>query len=158
MIKKLISSMLVFSFVGMISCAGRNPVYVPIKNDSDVNMSCDELKNEINATEYTIMEKYYQGKKKTSETVGAAVAGYILIIPFFFMDLKKAEYKEMGNLQERRNYLIEEGKSKNCKGFDSFETDDELMARAQVEYEKKIKEGKEKKPKEPVTINGKPQS
>ncbi len=42
-------------------------------------------------------------------------------------------------------------------GFDSFETDDELMAKAQVEYEKRTKEGKEKKPKEPVTINGKPQ-
>ena len=146
---------LIFLSVG---CAGRNPVLIPVSNDTDYNMTCDELRTDIKTNEDTIMEKYYVGKKATSNTVAAAITGYFIIIPFLFMDLKKAEYKEMGNLQERRNHLIKVGQEKKCENFDTFETDDELMARGQAEYETKIKGKDSVIEREPTTINGRPQS
>lgn len=156
--KKLISILVCFFMLSFMSCAGRNPVFIDVSKDSDNNLTCDEIYSEISQGESTIMDKYHEGKKKTSETVGAAVVGYLVIIPFFFMDLKKAEYKEMGNLMERRNHLIEVGKSKNCEKCNGLETDDELMARGQIEHERRMKEEKKEKPKEPVTINGRAQN
>lgn len=138
--RKLFLVLLVICFLSMVSCAGRDPVLVDINRDTDSTMTCDQINTEITQNESEIMEKYYIGKKKTSETVGAAVAGYFVIIPFFFMDLKKAEYKEMGALQERRNHIIQLSKNNNCEGCNDYRSDDQLMADGQKEYEEKMAE------------------
>jgi hypothetical protein len=68
--------------------------------------------------------------------LGAAVAGYVIFPPLLFaMDLKKADYKEMGAYQKRRDHLIELAKEHDCTWCKDVETDEELMMRAEAEYQ-----------------------
>ena len=118
-----------------MACAGRNPVLVEKKQTSDPSLNCDELRAEIDSCTKIILEKHHAGKKKMEETVGAAVVGYVIFPPILLaMDLKKADYKEMGSYMERRDHLFLLAKDKGCSWCDQTESNDELMARAAAEY------------------------
>lgn len=119
-----------------VACAGREPVLIDIKQTSDSSLGCDELRRHIDDCTKAIIEKHHAGKKKIEETIGAAIVGYVIFPPLFFaMDLKKADYKEMGAFQERRNYLIGLAKEKTCTWCGQMESDDALMIRAAAEYD-----------------------
>ena len=148
--KRYMRLLLILSASLLFSCAGRNPELISKTTDQDGKMDCAMLLTEINKCESCIIDKYHSGKNAMENTVGSAVVGYILFPPlFFFMDLKQADYKEMGSYQERRNYLIELGKSKNCDWCDKEETDDDLLALADKEHQiRKKKEMKEREQQE----------
>lgn len=118
-----------------ISCAGRDPVLVEKEQSYDNLLKCEHLETEVNKCTTKILEKHHAGKKRMEDTIGAAVVGVVLLPPVLLaMDLKKADYKEMGALMERRNHLISLSRQQNCPWSATIETDDELMARAEAEY------------------------
>lgn len=118
-----------------ISCAGREPVLVTKERPTDEQMDCGVLKGEIEECTKVIEEKYFAGKRKTQDTIAAGVAGYVLFPPLLLaMDLKKADYKEMGAYQERRNHLIGLAQEKECDWCETVETDEELMARCAAQW------------------------
>lgn len=144
--KRFVSLLLVISFFAVFGCAGRNPELIAKKTDQDDKMVCATLLAEINGCESCIFDKYHAGKTATEKTIALAIVGYVLFPPVLFaMDLKKADYKEMGAYQERRNHLITLAKAKNCAWYEKEETDDELMTLAENEHlERKKKEMKER--------------
>lgn len=121
----------------IISCAGRDPNLVEKKQTADTSFSCERLKTEVDACTKIIFEKHHIGKKKMEETIAAAIVGYAILPPVLLaMDLKKADYKEMGAFQERRNYLIGLAQEKECTWCKNVESDKELMTRAEALYKK----------------------
>ncbi len=146
--KRMLPAALIFVLTLTVACAGREPVLIDKKQAGDASLSCAQLHREVDRCTDTILEKYQAGKKKTDQTIGAAVVGYVIFPPALLaMDLKKADYKEMGAYQSRRNYLIKLADEKDCTWCGDVEDDDELMTRAAAEYEKAKKERQEKSSK-----------
>ncbi|HYL89771.1 MAG TPA: hypothetical protein VEU32_13515 [Burkholderiales bacterium] len=54
---------------------------------------------------------------KTGQNVALGVAGVFLIVPWFFMDLSKADQVELEALRRRYNTLVIMASEKQC-GFD----------------------------------------
>jgi hypothetical protein len=132
----LVSLVLFLIVLLTMACAGRDPVMIDVKRPSDDTLTCAQLRDEVCECTKIILEKHHIGKKKTEETIGAAVAGYVIFPPLLFaMDLKKADYKEMGAYQKRRDHLIELAKEQDCTWCEDVETDEELMMRAEAEYQ-----------------------
>lgn len=148
--QKLSVLLLAGSLTLLTACAGRKPVLVEKINDQDYKMDCVMLKAEIDECETIIIDKYHNGKNTMSNTIGAAVVGYVLFPPaFFLMDLKVADYKEMDSYRERRKHLIELGKENSCEWCKDEESDDELMALADKEHQvRKKKEAEEREAEE----------
>jgi len=144
--QRTVSLFLAISFLAVFGCAGRNPELIAKKTDQDDEMVCATLLAEVNNCESHIFDKYHAGKTATKATIGAAIIGYVLFPPILFaMDLKKADYKEMGAYQERRNHLIALGKTKNCEWCEKKETDDELMMLAENEHQERKKKEMEER-------------
>ena len=51
---------------------------------------------------------------KSDKNTKLGVAGIFLLVPFFFMDLSKAEQVEVNALIKRYNHLLEIGEVKGC--------------------------------------------
>jgi len=100
--------------VGLIcACAGRAANPVMVYQHDDGAMSCDALERELQLIEeqvLSLMPKTVKANKNT--TLG--VAGIFLIVPFFFMDLSKAEQIEVNALTKRYNHLFQISNEKHC--------------------------------------------
>ena len=111
-IKKVICLSLIAS-VFLAGCAGRKANPVAIYLPGDENRSCDGLKTEI-----TQLQADMQGMlpKTSKEFTNAlwATAGFFLIAPYFFMDLKDAEKTEFDAMRRRHNRLLMFAANKNC--------------------------------------------
>ncbi|MCX2982880.1 SHOCT domain-containing protein [Halieaceae bacterium IMCC14734] len=66
----------------------------------DDEMSCQELKAELAYINAQVAELVPE-TKKTGKNVALGVAGWFLIVPWFFMDLSDAEKVEIQAYQER---------------------------------------------------------
>jgi hypothetical protein len=82
-------------------CAGRaaNPVsgYVP----GDEKRSCEALKTEYYDNEAQIKKLQQEQGSKTWWNVGCFVTGFLVIVPWFLMDLKDSQKIEIDALQKR---------------------------------------------------------
>jgi hypothetical protein len=86
-------------------------VYQP----GDVTRSCDALERELELIDGDIRRLLPQTEKSEKNTK-LGVAGIFLLVPFFFMDLSKAEQIEVNALTKRYNHLLSIGKENGC-GF-----------------------------------------
>lgn len=87
-------------------------VYQP----GDQTRSCDALARELELIEDDIV-RLMPKTDKAEKNTQLGVAGIFLLVPFFFMDLSKAEQIEVNALTKRYNYLLTIGGEKGC-GFE----------------------------------------
>jgi hypothetical protein len=86
------------------ACAGRNPRPVDTMKVTDKEMTCEQIQNELLLANNEI-SRLSVDADKTAKNVALGVAGWFLIIPWFFMDLKNAEKAEMEAYRQRLNNL-----------------------------------------------------
>jgi hypothetical protein len=103
--------------MGAYGCAGRTPNPVSSYQYGDDKKSCNALKAEIASIETEIQAKL-PNSDKTGQNVALGVAGWFLIVPWFFMDFSKADQIEIEALRRRYNNLVLISAEKSC-GFDN---------------------------------------
>lgn len=101
------------SVLFLTGCAGRNAYPVMVYQHADDIRSCDALEREIELIREDIFILMPQTDKADKNTQ-LGVAGIFLLIPFFFMDLSKAEQIEVNALIKRHNHLVNIGERKSC--------------------------------------------
>lgn len=100
--KRTIAAILIICLIA--GCAGRTPRPVNAMNVDDKEKSCEVLHNEIVMANNEITRLTPEADK-TAYNVGLGIAGWFLLIPWFFMDLKNAEKHELEAYRQRLNNL-----------------------------------------------------
>jgi hypothetical protein len=103
----------IFSGVLLISCAGRAANPVAVHQYGDKRKSCKALEHEIAFIEQEI-QRLIPKTEKTGKNVALGITGFFLIVPWFFMDLSKAEQIEVNALRQRHNHLVILSEEKEC--------------------------------------------
>jgi len=94
-------------------CAGREANPIPAYLPGDENRSCQALKAEMAQIQSDMQRLLPQTNKFATNTLWA-IGGCLVIVPFFFMDLKEAEKIEYDALRTRYNRLLIIASEKNC--------------------------------------------
>jgi hypothetical protein len=110
-----VTSAVVLAGIVLSGCAGRPAYPVMVYQPEDETRSCEALKRELELIEENVAQLIPQTDKADKNTK-LGVAGIFLLVPFFFMDLSKAEQIEVNALIKRYNHLIEIGEVNGC-GF-----------------------------------------
>lgn len=112
-----------FLSLSIVACAGKTARPVASYKVGDDSMSCNELKAEMAHIDSRVSE-LIPDSQKTGKNVALGVAGWFLIVPWFFMDFSDAEKVEIQAYQER--YLaLEKMYSKNsCSKEPNMQTAD----------------------------------
>ena len=106
-------SKVVLLMITVVGCAGRAANPVMVNQYGDEGKSCKALEKEILFTEEEI-KRLMPETDKTGKNVALGVAGAFLIVPWFFMDLSKAEQIEVDAFRRRHNRLIIIAEDKKC--------------------------------------------
>jgi hypothetical protein len=132
-------------------CAGRQANPIPAYLPGDENLSCSALKAEMTQIQ-SDMQRLLPSTNKFATNTLWAIGGAVLIVPFFFMDLKDAEKIEYEAMRTRYNRLLILATDKNCdmaglssKPIPSIEEQKVIAEKVKKEMEKipsKNKEGK----------------
>jgi hypothetical protein len=111
---KIMKKIMVLSLsVALVACAGRTPNPVPIFQPTDDQMSCSEIRAEIEGNQQE-MFRLYPKTKKTGKNVALGITGAFFIVPLFFMDFSDAERVEIEAFQRRDQHLHRLAKKKKC--------------------------------------------
>jgi len=111
MTKNIIMMITLCSFLS--ACGGRDPNPVMAVQYNDYKKGCKSLEFEISQTENEI-QRLLPKKDKTGKNVALGVAGWFLIVPWFFMDFKNAEGQEYEAYRQRYNHLTSIAVDKDC--------------------------------------------
>jgi len=138
---KAVLNVLLCILILFAGCAGReaNPVlsYIP----GDENRSCKALTMEM-AQIQAEMDKLRPKTNKFITNAAWATAGVLLIVPFFFMDLKEAEKIEYDAYARRYNRLLVLAMEKDCD-IANLPTEAELTIDEAIEKAKQEKKKSE---------------
>lgn len=113
--KRIVCAMLIVS-ITFVGCAGTDPNPIAVYLPGDEEKNCSVLKAEIANIDKQITRKQAQKKKQEGDNILWFVTGWLLIVPFFFMDLKENEKPEIDALELRKDALIVIAADKDC-GF-----------------------------------------
>ncbi len=94
-------------------CAGRTANPIPAYLPGDENRSCSALQAEI-AQLGSDMQRILPETNKFGYNAVCATAGFFLIVPFFFMDMKDADKIEWEAMRVRHNRLLVYAAEKGC--------------------------------------------
>ena len=114
-VNRIVGVLLLAALVVM-GCAGRPADPVMVYQPGDDARSCDAMERELELIEDDIRDLLPKTDKADKNT-RLGVAGIFLLVPFFFMDLSKAEQIEVNALTKRYNHLLLIGEEKDC-GFE----------------------------------------
>lgn len=111
---KLINYSVLISFVLATSgCAGHDANPVMIAQYGDDGMSCKALEIEMSDAQQQ-MQSLVGQTDKTGQNVALGVAGWFLLVPWFFMDFKNGEKQEYESWRQRYNHLAILATEKHC--------------------------------------------
>jgi len=110
--KKLLIMFVASSFM-LAACGGRTAAPVMIAQYGDQNKSCKALEFEMMTAQNEI-QRLLPKTDKTGQNVALGVAGWFLLVPWFFMDFKNAEQTEYEAYRQRYNHLASIAMSKDC--------------------------------------------
>ncbi len=96
-------------------CAGRSAHPVTVVQSGDTKKTCKALRKETQQILRRIHKMVPYIKKKDKKKVLKMVTGALIIIPWFFVDMKDAEKVEANALRERYNYLSTLVGERNCR-------------------------------------------
>ncbi|KKN73480.1 hypothetical protein LCGC14_0400550 [marine sediment metagenome] len=111
--KKTICCFLTFT-IFYAGCAGHEANLVQIRQLGDEQKTCDALWSEMHYIDNEI-SRLLPKSDKTGSNIALGVAGMFFVIPFFFMDLKQGEKKEIEAYRQRYNYLLMITYQRDCK-------------------------------------------
>jgi hypothetical protein len=130
---KIINTTLITSIILLSACGGRTANPVMASQFGDNQKSCEALIYEIKNAENEI-QLLLPKTDKTGQNVALGVAGWFLLVPWFFMDFKNAEATEYQALRQRHQNLTSIAMTKKCKvSAESYPSIEEMKS----EYEKK---------------------
>ena len=95
------------------ACGGRTANPVMVAQYGDQNKSCKALEFEMMNVQGEI-QRLLPKTDKTGKNVALGVAGWFLLVPWFFMDFKNAEQTEYEAYRQRYNHLASLAMSKDC--------------------------------------------
>jgi len=110
--KKLLCLLLSIS-VFYAGCAGRQSNPIPAYLPGDENRSCQALQAEIAQLDAD-MQRILPETNKFGYNALCVAGGILVIVPFFFMDLKDADKTEWEAMRVRHNRLLVYAAEKNC--------------------------------------------
>lgn len=113
--KRLVCVLLIIT-ISTCGCAGTDPNPIAMYMPGDENKSCSALRAELANIDKQITLKQSQKSKQEGANILWFCAGWFLIVPWFFMDLKENEKPEIAALQQRKDALIVIAAEKDC-GF-----------------------------------------
>jgi len=106
---------LMFAVLIFVSaCGGRTPNPVMVAQYGDYQKSCKALEFEMMTIQGEI-QRLLPKSDKTGQNVALGVAGWFLLVPWFFMDFKNAEQTEYEAYRQRYNHLATIALDKKCK-------------------------------------------
>lgn len=97
----------------LVSCGGRAANPIMAQQFGDEKKSCKALEMEMAQIQQEIQLLTPKTHKAGKNTL-LGVAGFFLIVPFFFMDLSKAEQIEINAFRQRYNHLVIIATEKDC--------------------------------------------
>jgi hypothetical protein len=121
--KKARPLLVVIISVSLIACAGKTAKPVASYKVGDDQMSCNELKAEMAHIDARVSE-LIPDSEKTGKNVALGVAGWFLIVPWFFMDFSDAEKVEIEAYQSRYLALEKSYSKKSCSKEPRLDTAD----------------------------------
>ena len=98
------------------SCAGRAANPVRVSQSGDTEKTCKSLHRETKKIKRNLKKMIPAVKKADKKRTTLMLAGGLLIIPWFFLDLSDADKIEANAKRARHNYLVDRGVKRNC-GF-----------------------------------------
>lgn len=107
--------------LSLVACAGKTAQPVASYKVGDDQMSCNELKAEMAHIDARVSELIPESEK-TGKNVALGVAGWFLIVPWFFMDFSDAEKVEIQAYQGRYLSLEKTYSKKSCSKEPNFQT------------------------------------
>jgi len=99
--------------LSIVACAGKQAQPVSAYKVGDEAMSCNELKAEMAHIDSKVAQLIPESEK-TGKNVALGVAGWFLIVPWFFMDLSDSEKVEIEAYKERYLALEKQCVKKSC--------------------------------------------
>ena len=111
--KRLVCALLIVT-VTFVGCAGTDPNPIATYIPGDNYKSCAALKAEIANIDKQITRKQAQKQRQEGENIFWFCTGWLLIVPWFFMDLKDNEKAEINALEQRKDALLVIAADKNC--------------------------------------------
>lgn len=112
--KNIVTVLLLGSMLFVTACGGRNASPVMVAQYGDEQKSCEALRFEMSNAQAEI-QRLLPKSDKTGKNVALGVAGWFLLVPWFFMDFKNAEATEYEAYRQRYNHLASIAMSKKCK-------------------------------------------
>ena len=106
-------TILALAALHLAGCAGRQANIATIYQPGDEQRSCEGIEAELNVTQQEILRLIPQADKTAKNWI-LGTAGWFFIVPFFFMDLSRAEQQEINAHRHRYNYLLEIAKTRGC--------------------------------------------
>ncbi len=110
--RELVCLVLAFA-IFFAGCAGRTANPIPVYLPGDENRSCAGLKAEIAQLQVDMARILPKTDKGLTNALWA-IGGVLVIVPFFFMDLKDAEKIEFEAMRGRHNRLLVYAAEKGC--------------------------------------------
>ena len=111
--RKLLCTLLAI-LIPMVGCAGHDADLIQIQQFGDEQKTCKVLQTELHFINNEI-SRLLPKSDKTGKNIGLGIAGAFLIIPWFFMDLKEGEKKEIEAYRQRYNHLLMITQQRDCK-------------------------------------------
>ena len=106
--------------ISISACAGRTANPTASYRVGDDAMTCTEIKAEM-AHVQSQVDALIPESKKTGKNVALGVAGWFLLVPWFFMDFSEAEKVEIKAYQERYLALEKLYARRDCARVESGE-------------------------------------
>jgi len=137
----VISLVLIVSILnaGFVGCAGRDANPIPVYLPGDESRSCAGYQAEtarLNADMVRLNPK----TNKFGYNAVMATLGFLLIVPFFFMDMKEAEKIEWDAMRQRYNRLMVYAAESGCNFYETTDLPERLLSPAEAkELQKKAK-------------------
>ncbi|MGI9307184.1 MAG: hypothetical protein ACR2P5_07775 [Gammaproteobacteria bacterium] len=115
-LKKISAAFLlaVFAVLSVSGCGGKTANPISAKEVGDKELDCDEIEAEMSDLDARARRLLGEQSNKTGKNVALGVAGWFLLVPWFFMDLSDAERQEAQAMQDRIRHLQRIANKKDC--------------------------------------------
>ncbi len=111
MSKKIFS--LFFIFILVTNCSNRDNIAILQKGD--INLSCEQLKTEINQVDKKLKKaKFSKRNKKVKNWLSVLLTPFTAFLSLIFLDASDKQKEEIGFYNKRRVHLIELKENKPC--------------------------------------------
>ena len=110
----MVSYILICNIVLLTGCMGSAPNPIPRHMPGDENKSCSAISTEMNSIDGEIAIRKKSKKDRDVINVLLFIGGILIIVPFFFMDLKLSQEAEIRAYNERKANLRNIAAEKDC--------------------------------------------